>query len=94
MKVPSEYGGNDRKQTSSNHEENKRKTTIREMNPSKRNKMEVEADDLNVEMSDCERRREEIKKIKAKDRTESEKREFTQLKARIFRHQKYIDEEN
>ena len=89
-KGPSEYEENNRKQNSSNQEKNKRKTTIREMTPSKRNKMEAE-DDV-VEISDCISRREEIKKIKAKDRTESEKREFTQLKVRIFRHQKYIDE--
>ena len=93
MEGSSEYEENERKQDSSTQEINKRKTTIREMTPSKKNKMEDEADDPNLEIYESKRRREEIRKIKAKDRTESEKKEFTQLKVKIFRQQKYIDEE-
>ena len=93
MEISSESKGNERQENDPEQEVNKRKTKIRETTPSKKKKMEDEVDYLNTEVAEYIRRREEIKNVKAKDRTESEKKEFTQLKLRIFRHQKYMDEE-
>ena len=93
MDISSEKEENVRKQYSPKQEVQKRKTTVRAITPSKKTKVEDGVDALSTEIAADISRREKIKKIKPKDRTESEKKEFTQLKVKIFRHQKYKDEE-